>query len=110
MTSERGLFLIFDIWSYLGVAGHGGEDTGNGGHVPRLPHGHADPPMSSDYPPLMVSLRGLRVSLDLGLVTVFVAEDVVRAEMQISFNGETRFNTLLPWARMAVWNSLKQLI
>ena len=98
---------VLDIWSYLGVVGHGGEDAGDGGHVPRLPHGHADSPMSSGQPPLMISLRSLRVSLDLGLVTVFVAEDMVRAEMQIS--TETRFTDtlLLPWAS---WNSLKQLI
>ena len=49
--------------------------------------------MSPDHPPLMVSVRSLRVSLDLGLVTVFVAEDVVRAEMQIS--TETRFTDTL---------------
>ena len=67
----------------------------------------SDPLMSPDHAPLMISLRSLRVSLDLGLVTVFVAEDVVRAEMQIS--TETRFTDTLSLPG-ASWNSLKQLI
>ena len=48
--------------------------------------------MSPDHAPLL--LRSL-LGVSLGLVTIFVAEDVVSAEMQISTNCENRFGTPL---------------
>ena len=59
--------------------GDPGEDAGDGGHVPNLPRGHTDPRVSPDHSPLGLCLLGV----GLGLVTIFVAEDVVSAEMQI---------------------------
>ena len=75
---------------HLGVVGDPGYYAGDGDHVPHLPRGHAHPRMSPDHTPLILSGL-LRVSL--GLVTMFVAEDVVSAEMQISTNCENRFGT-----------------
>ena len=78
--------------SHLSVVGDPGEDAGDGGHVPDLPRGHTDPRVSPDHGPLVPLLLGV----SLGLVTIFVAEDVVSAEMQIlATNCENRFGTPL---------------
>ena len=71
--------------------GDPGEDAGDGGYVPNLPRGHTDPRVSPDHSPLGLCLLGV----GLGLVTIFVAEDVVSAEMQIATNCENRFGTPL---------------
>ena len=82
--------MIVDF--HLGIVGDSGEDAGDGGHVPDLPRGYTDPRVSPDHSPLLPLL----LEVSLGLVTIFVAEDVVSAEMQIlATNCESRFGTPL---------------